>query len=73
MSRVDDLGRIVIPIKIRESLNLKSNSEVDIIMSNGQVIITPCDKICRLCGAFIGEKAKIQLCACCIADVKNNT
>ena len=70
MSRLDDLGRIVIPIKIRESLNLKSNSKVDIAMSNGRVIITPCDKICRLCGCMIKDTAKIQLCDGCISNVK---
>ena len=73
MSRVDDLGRIVIPIKIRESLNLKSNSEVDITMSNGRVIITPCDKICRLCGSLIGETTKIRLCESYISEAKKNT
>lgn len=45
MSKIDKLGRVVIPINIRRYLKLDSNSEIDITMSNGSIVITPCEKI----------------------------
>lgn len=70
MSKIDKLGRVVIPINIRRYLKLDSNSEIDITMSNGSIVITPCEKICKLCGCEITRTAKIQLCNNCIGTIK---
>lgn len=37
--RVDDLGRIVIPRKIRESLEIKAGDLIDIRCINGEIIL----------------------------------
>ena len=37
--RVDDLGRIVIPRKIRESLKIKAGDLIDIRCINGEIIL----------------------------------
>ena len=70
MSKIDNLGRVVIPIGIRRALKLDSNSEIDIIMSKGSVIMTPSEKICKLCGCKVDANEKICLCQTCIKAVK---
>lgn len=38
--RIDELGRLVIPIEYRKRLNIKSNDLMDIIIQNDKIIIS---------------------------------
>lgn len=53
--RVDDLGRIVIPRKIRESLEIKAGDLIDIRCINGEIILK---KIIDEEGVVVLEKWK---------------
>ena len=70
MSKIDNLGRVVIPIIYRKALNLKSDDVVEITMSKHSIIITPYAQVCKLCGREINRDEEIQLCQACIRDVK---
>lgn len=63
--KLDDLGRIVIPIELREKLNIKEKDPVEIYVNGASIILekykdthcseclTRCehtDKFCRNCG-----------------------
>lgn len=37
--KIDELGRIVIPIQIREQLNIQQKDSFDISVENGKIII----------------------------------
>lgn len=37
--KIDELGRIVIPVEIRERLNIKQKDSFDISVENGKLII----------------------------------
>ncbi len=37
--KIDDLGRIVIPKEIRKTLNIKNNDDIEIIASEGKIIL----------------------------------
>lgn len=51
MSRaIDDLGRIVIPKEIRDSLNLKTGVRLDIGVSNDKIILSRNESFCACCG-----------------------
>lgn len=39
--RFDDLGRVVIPKEIRNSLNIESKDLVDIVCTDGKIVLTP--------------------------------
>ena len=39
--RFDDLGRVVIPKEIRDSLNIESKDLVDIVCTDGKIVLTP--------------------------------
>ena len=70
MSKLDNLGRIVIPITIRRQLQLDTDTEMNFTAVNGSVLITPREKSCKLCGKKIDENSKIELCRACIESVK---
>ena len=69
-SKIDRLGRIVIPIQYRKELGLVEDSEINIECVERKVIITASDSICRMCGKYLEEKTEIPLCPSCIRRVK---
>lgn len=51
MSRaVDDLGRVVLPKEIRDSVNLKPGVRVDIYVDGDAIILRRNDAFCACCG-----------------------
>ena len=44
MRKVDDLGRVVIPMEIREQLHLAQGTPMDFTVKNGCVIMKPVDR-----------------------------
>lgn len=43
--KIDDLGRIVIPKEIRNNLNIKLNDELEIFVSNNEIILKKYTKL----------------------------
>lgn len=57
--KFDDLGRIVIPKEIRNSLEIKEGTAVDITVKDNKVIIEKCTPFeCEQCGQSIDEQDK---------------
>lgn len=71
ISKIDKLGRIVIPITFRKQLGIKENDELSITREGRSIIISPANGTCRLCGLMINAPQKIQLCNECIKRVKD--
>ncbi len=70
-SRVDNLGRIVIPVNFRKALGITPQKEVEISMVGNKVIIVPKESLCRLCGMEISDKES-GLCKQCIKTIKDS-
>jgi len=68
---IDNLGRVVIPIKFRKMLGVESNSKVLVSMEDGVVLISPADKMCALCGKKIEKERKFRLCVDCVSKIKS--
>ena len=68
---IDKLGRIVIPMKIRNKLGLKEKSKVIIELDGEYIIVSSKEKICAICGSDSEVNSKIRLCRACIRSVKN--
>ncbi|MEA4833504.1 Transition state regulatory protein AbrB [bioreactor metagenome] len=49
--RIDDLGRIVIPIDIRKNMEIESGNELELVFQDNQIIIKKPRSKCRLCGS----------------------
>ena len=46
ISKIDNLGRVVVPKSIRKALNIQSNSEISMYVENRKLIITKSNQIC---------------------------
>ncbi len=67
---IDSLGRVVIPSRFRKKLGITQNSTVLVSVEDGDIIISPIERYCALCGEAISEKKEIRLCRSCIDLVK---
>ena len=70
-TKVDKLGRIVIPKTYRDALNLNKNPWVDISITEGLITVKPIATICRLCGKTFDHNEDFQLCLDCLSDIRN--
>ena len=70
-TKVDKLGRIVIPKTYREALDLNKNPWVDISLTDGVITVTPIANICRLCGKTFNHNEDFQLCLDCLNDIRD--
>lgn len=49
--KVDDLGRIVLPIELRRTLDIAERDEVEIYMENDRIILQKFEPACIFCGS----------------------
>ena len=71
--RVDELGRIVIPIELRRTLDLADRDCLEIFTEGEQIILKKYQPACIICGEaqdVINYKGK-NVCKCCLEDIKN--
>lgn len=66
--KVDDLGRIVLPIELRRTLDIAERDELEILMENDQIILRKFEPACIFCGsdkALVSYRRK-NICQECI-------
>jgi transcriptional pleiotropic regulator of transition state genes len=70
--KVDQLGRIVIPKELRDTLGIDQKSPLEIFTSEDTIILGKCEPKCTICGNSKGtRKFKEKLiCNNCIAYIK---
>lgn len=72
--RIDELGRIVLPIEIRKNLNIGNRDTVEIFVEEDKIILKKYEPACIFCGnadnvvLFNGK----LVCRDCIEKLKNN-
>lgn len=49
--KVDDLGRIVLPIELRRVLDIAERDELEIFMENDRIILQKYEPACIFCGS----------------------
>jgi len=52
--KVDDLGRIVLPIELRRTLDIAERDELEIYMENDRIILQKFEPACLFCGSSRG-------------------
>lgn len=70
--RVDNLGRIVIPIEIRRALSIEIKDPLEISLNGDAIVLRRLSTNCALCGSKdttykLGDK---YICADCIRRIK---
>lgn len=70
--RVDDLGRIVIPMELRRTLGINVKDPMSILVEGDRIILRKHEDVCSLCGNPDDvEKVKDRpVCADCIKTIK---
>lgn len=55
--KVDELGRIVLPIELRRSMDISEKDELEIFIENDHVVLRKVEHSCTFCG----NKQNLQL------------
>lgn len=71
--KVDELGRIVLPIELRRTLDIAERDELEIYMENDRIILQKYESHCIFCGAgrnLQSYRGK-QICEECLRNISN--
>jgi transcriptional pleiotropic regulator of transition state genes len=71
--KVDDLGRIVLPIELRRMLDIAERDELEIFMENDRIVLQKYEPACIFCGSGRGltnYRGK-NVCAECARKIGN--
>jgi AbrB family transcriptional regulator, transcriptional pleiotropic regulator of transition state genes len=70
--RVDDLGRIVIPMELRRTLGINVKDPMSITVDGQRIIIEKHHDVCAICGSTEGitEVKSRPVCADCVSTIK---
>ncbi len=71
--RLDELGRLVIPMEFRKTLGWGKGVRLNMNIDGERVIITKSEAYCFLCGTNIGLKnvKGVKMCQSCIDEIKS--
>lgn len=70
--RIDELGRVVLPIELRRTMNLEVRDPVEIFMDGESIVLKKYEAACVFCGGsrqltlFRGK----QVCAECLRQLR---
>lgn len=72
--RVDDLGRIVIPMELRRTLGIKVKDPISISVEGTRIILEKPRDSCVICGSQheVGSIKGRPVCNACILEVKQS-
>ena len=69
--RVDELGRIVIPIELRRTLDIKEKDSLEIFTDGEQIVLKKYNPACIFCGEahdVVSYKGK-NICKLCLEEM----
>ena len=71
--RVDELGRIVIPIELRRTLDIAEKDALEIYVDGEQIILKKYEPACIFCGAArdVTNYNGKTICQKCFEEMKN--
>ena len=70
--KIDELGRVVLPIELRRTMNLEVRDPVEIFMEGDSIVLRKYEAACLFCGGgrqltlFKGK----QICADCLRQLR---
>jgi len=74
--RVDDLGRIVIPMELRRTLGIKVKDPMAIFVEGDRIILQKHRDACTICGETAADMVDVKgrpVCGPCVAEVKKKS
>ena len=73
--RIDDLGRVVLPIELRRTLDLEVRDPVEMFIEGDAIVLRKYDAACLFCGAtreLLSYRGK-QICRSCLRRLREET
>jgi len=73
--RVDDLGRIVIPMELRRTLGINVKDPMAIFVEGERIILTKHKDSCAICGSTDSETVDVKgraVCGSCVDTIKKS-
>lgn len=72
--RVDDLGRIVIPMELRRTLGIKVKDPMSISVEGERIILEKHRDVCAICGDTdqVVEVKSRPVCSDCVTTIKRS-
>ena len=70
--KVDELGRIVLPIELRRTLNIDIKDSIEIYVDNSSIVLKKYEPTCLFCGEsenVVTYKDK-NVCKSCLEEMK---
>ena len=71
--KVDELGRIVLPIELRRTLNIEEKDSLEIYVDEDTIMLRKYQPACIFCGDakdVVDYKGK-NVCAACLRELRN--
>ena len=70
---VDPLGRVVIPVELRRSLDIKTDDLLEVFVEGEYIMLKKNEKKCIFCGGTEGivDVRGKNVCSACIEEMKN--
>ena len=71
--KVDELGRIVLPIELRRTLDIGDDDALEIFLEDNTIVLKKYQPACIFCGDannIVMYKEK-RICKSCLAELKN--
>ena len=71
--KVDELGRIVLPIELRRTLNIDIKDPVEIFVDGDSIMLKKYEPACIFCGSSdnVRQVRGKNICAACIEELRN--
>lgn len=69
--KVDELGRVVLPIELRRTMDIAVKDELEIYMDNNRIILQKFEPVCIFCASsrnLVNYRGK-NICQDCIANM----
>ena len=73
--RVDDLGRIVIPMELRRTLGISVKDPMAIFVEGDRIILQKHKDACAVCGDTVDAMTEVKgrpVCSSCVEAVKKS-
>ena len=74
--RIDDLGRIVIPMELRRTLGIRVKDPMSIYVEGDRIIISKHKDACAICGETDADMTEVKgrpMCRDCVTAAKQGT
>jgi transcriptional pleiotropic regulator of transition state genes len=70
--RIDQLGRVVVPIELRRTLGIREGDLLEVVAEDGRLILRKAEPECALCGRpdDLVDLREKHLCRECVREIR---